>query len=82
MRNDGQQIVTEVEERLSILAATEAAITASLQRAARLRQSILKRAFAGLLVPQDPGDEPAATLLERIRVTAESAETANRPWQK
>ena len=35
--------------------------------ASRLRQSILKRAFEGGLVPQDPADEPASVLLERIR---------------
>jgi len=42
-------------------------VAADLKRASRLRQSILKRAFAGRLVPQDPSDEPAAKLLERIR---------------
>ena len=39
-----------------------------LQRGERLRQSILKRAFEGNLVPQDPNDEPAEKLLEQIRV--------------
>jgi type I restriction enzyme, S subunit len=38
------------------------------------RKNILKAAFSGQLVPQDPGDEPAAVLLERIR--AERAATA------
>lgn len=38
-----------------------------LTRASKLRQSILKRAFEGKLVPQDPKDEPASELLARIR---------------
>jgi type I restriction enzyme S subunit len=60
------EIVAEVERRLSIVDELEAQVAADLKRAGRLRQSILKRAFAGRLVPQDPSDEPAAKLLERI----------------
>lgn len=44
-----------------------------LTRSAALRQSILKDAFAGKLVPQDPSDEPAADLLARIRASRAAA---------
>lgn len=61
------RIVAEVERRLSVVERLESAIDANLARAKRLRQAILKRAFEGRLVPQDPSDEPAGVLLERIR---------------
>jgi type I restriction enzyme, S subunit len=48
----------------------------ALKRATALRQSILKRAFEGKLVPQDPTDEPASVLLDRIRQQRET-EAAN-----
>lgn len=57
-----QRIVAEVERRLSLAAQVEAAVDTGLKRAARLRQAILKRAFEGKLVPQDPTDQPVAGL--------------------
>ena len=72
-----QHIVVEVERRMSVIQQAEAAVEASLQRADRLRQSILKRAFAGELVPQDPNDEPASVLLERIRAQREAEQAAS-----
>ena len=71
------RIVAEVERRLSVIQQAETAVEASVQRAERLRQSILKRAFAGELVPQDPRDEPASVLLERIRAQREAEQAVS-----
>ena len=67
-----RRIVAEVERRRSVVQQVEATVEASLASAGRLRQSILKQAFSGRLVPQDPDDEPASALLERIRAEREA----------
>jgi type I restriction enzyme S subunit len=65
-----RRIVAEVEERLSAIDALRAAIERAQRRSAALRRAVLERAFRGELVPQDPSDEPADTLLARIRAEA------------
>ena len=55
-----QGVTTHVEH-------LQAALNHQRERGSSLRQSILSAAFTGHLVPQDPTDEPASVLLERIR---------------
>lgn len=74
------EIVRILGEKLEAAAALEAEIDAALTRARALRQSILKKAFSGHLVPQDPEDEPASALLERIK--ADRARAPRKPRRK
>lgn len=61
------QITMAIDRLLSVQERLVHDSETSVLRASRLRQSILKRAFEGKLVPQDPKDEPAGELLARIR---------------
>ena len=61
------RIVQEIERRFSVADEVEKVVEQSLKQSERLRQSILKKAFEGKLAPQDPSDEPADKLLERIK---------------
>ena len=72
--DEQREIVALVQEQLAVVQEQEIAVDRGQRLAAAQRQNILRAAFAGQLVPQDPADEPASALLARIR-----AERAQRP---
>lgn len=69
---------TPVRSLLEVIERNEREIDAALKRSEALRQSILHRAFTGRLVPQSPADEPAATLLARLRAERAATPAARR----
>lgn len=70
------EIVRRVEQLFAFADQLEAKVAAAQARIYRLTQSILAKAFRGELVPQDPNDEPASVLLERIRAQRAAAPKA------
>jgi type I restriction enzyme S subunit len=67
------EITREASRLLSLTEAISESIRLSLRRSSQLRQSTLKLAFEGELVPQDPKDVPAKQLLERIRTERQAS---------
>lgn len=67
------RIVAEVERQMSFIDACERSVDAGLEVSAALRRSVLRAAFEGRLAPQDPTDEPASVLLERIQAERAAA---------
>ena len=72
-------IISDTQQRWSILDSLAGTIGHSLTRSARLRRSILQQAFTGQLVAQDPNDEPASELLARISARLEETQTSRAP---
>ena len=56
--SEQKAIVKKIENAFAFADKAQAAITGALEQAKQLKQSILKRAFEGKLVPQDPNDKP------------------------
>ncbi len=72
------EIVRRVEQLFAFADQLQARVKATQARIDRLTQSILAKAFRGELVPQDPNDEPASVLLERIKAQRAAVPKARR----
>lgn len=79
---DQRRVLDVISESLSETERMNIELERSLAQCVALRQSILKRAFSGQLVPQDPNDEPASVLLERIASERNQAERARAATSK
>ncbi len=76
------EIVRRVEQLFAFADQLEARLKAAQAHIDRLTQSILAKAFRGELVPQDPNDEPASVLLDRIKAQRAAAPKAKRGRSK
>ncbi|MFD2112299.1 restriction endonuclease subunit S [Thiorhodococcus fuscus] len=72
-------IATMLQAQHGAVTSQATAIKHALQQSAAQRQNILRAAFSGQLVPQDPDDEPANVLLERIRAEREARGAVKKP---
>ena len=75
-------IVSTVREKFSVIEKVDQELEAQLSIAKVLRQSVLKAAFSGHLVKQDPDDEPASELLQKIRAEKKKGENAKKSKKK
>lgn len=73
------KIIELLEEELTLLAKQEEYTLAALTTSEAQRKNILKSAFSGQLVPQDPNDEPASVLLEKIKQEREALAKKPKP---
>jgi type I restriction enzyme S subunit len=71
-------VLSKVEERLTNIEHVVGELPKLDLKVDNLHQSVLRAAFTGKLVPQDPNDEPASVLLERIRAERSARATGNR----
>ena len=81
-KEEMQIVEMDIGRSLSICDQLVVEVNNHLLKTRALRQSILKKAFAGQLVPQDPQDEPASVLLGRIRAEREKNVKNKTPKKK
>ncbi|WP_321417614.1 restriction endonuclease subunit S [uncultured Desulfobacter sp.] len=65
--DEQSELIREIEKKYSVIEKIEKDLDDRFTMAENLRRSILKKAFTGKLVPQDPKDEPASVLIQKIK---------------
>jgi len=75
--HEQHEIVRRVEKLFTLTDSLEAKYQVAMQRINKIEQTVLAKAFRGELASQDPNDEPAAMLLERIVAKKKLLEKAN-----
>ncbi len=71
--DDQREAVERIERAFTWIDRLAAETTSARALVDRLDQAVLAKAFRGELVPQDPADEPASVLLDRIRAERAAA---------
>ena len=81
--SEQQEIVRRVDDLFAFADRIEARLAAVQKAVERLTPSVLAKAFRGKLVPQDPTDEPASALLERLcsQPVTKPARHQTCPWK-
>ena len=72
-RKEQKQIMTKLQHGLSLIKNVDDNVNFMLDQLDTLRSTILKQAFEGKLVPQDPNDEPASELLKKVQLKIEES---------
>lgn len=81
-RIEMERIVSKVQELFSLADQLEAKLATARKIVECLTPALLAKAFRGELVPQDPSDEPASVLLDRIRAARQAEAAAGKPSRR
>ena len=72
-------LIESIEQKFALWDEQLSSINHAIKQSIAQRQNILRAAFSGQLVPQDPHDEPASALLERIRAERAARDAVKKP---